>query len=62
MNNLGIYIPKHTYISGIEELFKTVLDELRSLDKESLDRHLAGLEYMKLEDTMAAYYQSKGSL
>jgi hypothetical protein len=60
MNNLGIYIPKHTYVNGIEELFKTVLDDLRQMDKESLDRHLAGMEYMKIEDAMAAYHQAKG--
>jgi hypothetical protein len=60
MNNLGIYIPKHTYVNGIEELFKTVLDELRAMDKESLERHLAGLDYMKIDDTIEKYHQSKG--
>jgi hypothetical protein len=59
MNSLGIYIPKHTYINGIEELFKTVLDDLRQMDKESLDRHLAGLEYMKIEDVISQHHLNR---
>jgi hypothetical protein len=59
MHNLGIYIPKHTYVNGIEELFKTVLDDLRLMDKESLERHLSGLDYMKIDDVIEKHHQSR---
>jgi hypothetical protein len=56
MNNLGIYIPKHTYVSGIEELFKTVLDDLRAMDRETLDRHLAE-GFRKLDNVLSSHYE-----
>lgn len=55
MNNLGIYIPKPKYFSGIDQMFRTVIDELRQLDRESLDRHLS--EGMKIEDVLSSHYE-----
>jgi len=57
MNNLGIYIPKHRYISGIEELFKTVLDDLRQMDREALDKHLADINAHTIEDVLKSHYE-----
>jgi hypothetical protein len=53
--NLGIYIPINKYVSGIGELYKTMLDECRSLDKEALDRIIKEQGYAKIEDTIAHY-------
>lgn len=55
MSNLGVYIPKPKYFSGIDEMFKTVLDDLRQLDKESLDRHLS--EGMRIEDVLTSHFE-----
>ena len=56
MKNLGIYLPKNKYISGIDELYKTVLDELRQLDRESLDRHLSEMTYRTFDDVLKSHY------
>lgn len=58
MKNLGIYLPKNKYVSGIDELFRTTIDDLRELDKESLDRHLS--EGRKVEDVLTSHYNKIG--
>jgi hypothetical protein len=59
MHNLGIYIPKNVYVSGIDELYKTMLDDLRQMDRENLDRHLtesrAGRN--KIDDVLQSHYE-----
>jgi hypothetical protein len=53
--NLGVYIPINKYISGIGELYKTMLEECRSLDKESLERIIKEQGFAKIEDTIALH-------
>jgi hypothetical protein len=57
MNNLGIFIPKNKYFSGIDEYFKTVLDDLRSMDREALDRHLMEVGHMSMQQVLDSHYE-----
>jgi hypothetical protein len=57
--NLGVYIPINKYISGLGELYKTMLEECKELDKEALERIIREQGYAKLEDTMATYNQTR---
>ena len=57
---LGIYIPKNKYISGIDELYKTMMSDLRELDRKDIERILKEQGYAEIEDTLASHNRRTG--
>jgi hypothetical protein len=59
MDNVEVFIQNHRHISGIHELYKTTIEELRALDREDLEKLLEHGP-MKIEELLEKHYTRLG--
>ena len=59
-SDLNIYIVDHKHVDGLRELYKTLLDELRGMDRESINRRLKEIGLHRIDNTLQQYYQNQG--